>query len=553
MRPDTLDPITLEIWWSRLVAIADEAATALLRTSFSTVIRESNDYVTVLMNARGETIAECTLGIPAFAALVGRATRRILEAFPRETWREGDVVMTNDPWIGTGHLPDIVVIMPVFHAGRLVAFAGSAGHAPDIGGVFRGGPTELIEEGVLIPPVRLYRGGQRNDDLVALFLANIRQTDIVLGDIEAQVSANQVCSRRAQEFLDDTGQADFEQLGAAIHDLAEKAMRDAIAALPDGVYRASLEADGAETPTRIACAITIAGDHMSVDYAGSSPQVTHPINSVFNYTQAYTIYPLKCVLDPHSRRNEGSYRAVTVTAPEGSILNPIFPAPVLARHLTGHLLSCVLYRALAPIMPERVIADSGGAPALRAHFAGQGGGGRFGQLLFASAGMGASRGRDGLSTTAFPTNSGAGSIEALEAVSPLLFRRKEFRPDSGGAGRQRGGLGQDVEVANITDTPIQLTLLGDRERHPALGLLGGGPGAPASAVVSDGSMAAMKSRTVVAPGQSVTIRFAGGGGYGPPSERSAAAIAEDVRQGFVTEEAAARDYPAQVQTREVIA
>ncbi|MET3663584.1 hydantoinase B/oxoprolinase family protein [Caulobacter sp. 1776] len=543
MLPDTLDPITLEIWWSRLVAIADEAATALLRTSFSTVIRESNDYVTVLMNARGETIAECTLGIPAFAALVGRATRQILTTFPADDWREGDVVLTNDPWIGTGHLPDIVVIMPVFHEGRLVGFAGSAGHAPDIGGVFRGGPTELIEEGVLIPPVRLYRAGLRNDDLVSLFLANIRQKDIVLGDIEAQVSANKVCARRAQEFLHDTAQADFERLGSAIQDLAEKAMRDAIAALPDGVYRASLDADGAETPTHIACAITIAGDHMSVDYAGTSAQVTHAINSVFNYTQAYTIYPLKCVLDPHSRRNEGSYRAVTVTAPEGSILNPTFPAPVLARHLTGHLLSCVLYQALAPIMPERVIADSGGAPALRAHFAGEDGGRRFGQLLFASAGMGASRARDGLSATAFPTNSGAGSIEALEAVSPLLFRKKELRADSGGVGRQRGGLGQDVEVANITRGPIQLTLLGDRERHPALGLLGGGPGAVATAVISDGRSAAMKSRTLIAPGQSVTIRFAGGGGYGPAAERSPAAVAEDVRQGLVTAEAAARDYP----------
>ncbi len=550
MLPDTLDPITLEIWWSRLAAIADEAATALLRTSFSTVIRESNDYVTVLMNARGETIAECTLGIPAFAALVGRATRRILATFPAEGWREGDVVLTNDPWIGTGHLPDIVVIMPIFYEGRLVAFAGSAGHAPDIGGAFRGGPTELIEEGVLIPPVRLYRAGVRNDDLVALFLANIRQKDIVLGDIEAQVSANKVCIRRAQEFLHDTGQADFERLGAAIQDLAEKAMRDAIAALPDGVYRANLEADGADTPTHIACAITIAGDHMSVDYAGTSAQVTHAINSVFNYTQAYTIYPLKCVLDPHSRRNEGSYRAVTVTAPEGSILNPVFPAPVLARHLTGHLLSCVLYQALAPIMPERVIADSGGAPALRAHFAGESGGRRFGQLLFASAGMGASHARDGLSTTAFPTNSGAGSIEALEAVSPLLFRKKELRADSGGAGRQRGGLGQDVEVVNITRGPIQLTLLGDRERHPALGLLGGGSGAAAAAAVSDGRAAAMKSRTLIAPGQSVTIRFAGGGGYGPAAERSPAAIAEDVRQGLVTPEAAARDYPQLAQSEE---
>lgn len=544
MSTDDIDPITLEIWWSRLIAIADEAATTLLRTSFSTVIRESNDYVTVLMNAEGDTIAECTLGIPAFAALVGRAMRTMLKTWPREVWREGDVVITNDPWIGTGHLPDIVVVMPIFHEGQVVGFSGSAAHAPDIGGGFTGGPTELIQEGVLIPPVRLYRAGERNDDLLNLFLSNIRLKEVVLGDIEAQINANRVCGRRAIEFLNDTGQGDFVRLSHSVHALSEKAMRRAIAALPDGVYRSVVEADGVEDqPTRIECAITIAGDSMVIDYAGTSPQVTRSINSTMNYTQAYSIYPLKCVLDPLTRRNEGSYRPVTVTAPEGTIVNPRFPAPVAARHLTGHLLSCAIYQALAPIIPERVIADSGGAPALRANFSGvRKDGGRFGLLLFASAGMGASRTRDGLSTTAFPTNSGAGSVEALEAVSPLVFRRKEFRVDSGGAGRMRGGLGQECEVLNVTPHPIGLVLLGDRERHPAQGIMGGGEGAPAGAVFNDGRLAPMKSRSTIAPGESVTLLFAGGGGYGPPDERETSAITEDVRQGFISKSAAERDY-----------
>ncbi|TWB63937.1 hydantoinase B/oxoprolinase family protein [Nitrospirillum viridazoti] len=542
-----INPITLEIWWSRLIAIADEAAATLLRTSFSTVIRESNDYVTVLMDADGETIGECTLGIPAFAALVGRATRAMLDRFPASTWREGDVVMTNDPWIGTGHLPDIVVVAPIFHHGVLVGFSGSAAHAPDIGGTFKEGPTELIEEGVLIPPVRLYRTGELNDDLVQLLLANIRLKDIVFGDIEAQVNANEVCRRRAVEFLEDTGEPDFKRLGRAVTGLAERAMRAAIAGLPDGVYRGAIEADGVgDQPTRIACAVTIAGDDITVDYDGSSPQVAYAINSTLNYTRAYTIYPLKCLLDPFTRRNEGSYRPIRVTAPAGTILNPTAPAPVMARHLTGHLLSCALFQALSPLMPERVVADSGGAPALRAHFSGRtADGGRFGQLLFASAGMGASAERDGLSTTAFPTNSGAGSVEAMETVSPLLFLRKAFRPDSGGAGRQRGGLGQDCEILNAAATPIQMVLLGDRERHPALGIMGGGSGAPALAAHRDGRTVPMKSRSLIQPGESVTLSFPGGGGYGPPADRPVAAIETDLKRGVVTTDAVRRDYPTQ--------
>lgn len=544
MNRDEIDPITLEIWWSRLVAIADEAAATLLRTSFSTVIRESNDYVTVLMDAHGNTIAECTLGIPAFAALVGRASRAILAQFPVHAWAEGDVVITNDPWIATGHLPDIAIILPIFYQGKLVGFSGSAAHAPDIGGGFKGGPTELLEEGILIPPLWLYRAGVRNDELVKLFLANIRLKDIVLGDIEAQINANRVCQHRAREFLHDTAQSSFERIARAVNGFSETAMRRAIADLPDGTYCSEILADGASgNPTHIVCTIKIEQETMTVDYDGTSSQVSTAINSTLNYTQAYTMYPLKCILDPVTRRNEGSYRPIKITAPQGTIVNPTFPAPVAARHLTGHLLSCAVYQALAPVLPERVIADCGGAPALRVGFSGvKPDGTRFGLILFASAGMGASLSRDGLSTTAFPTNSGAGSVEALEASSPLLFRRKELRVDSGGIGRRRGGLGQECEVVNVTDKPVHMVLLGDRERHPALGMMGGGPGAPSIATLHDGRVVPMKSRTLIEPGASVRLFFAGGGGYGPVQERETEAIEEDLRQGYISTEAAMHDY-----------
>jgi len=479
-----IDPITLEIWWSRLISVADEAATALLRTAFSTIVRESNDFATVLMNRRGESIAECSGGIPAFAGIIPRTARKFIEQFGVENMKDGDTFITNNPWLGTGHLPDITIVTPVFHLGNLVGFAGSAAHSPDIGGTHGAGAREIYEEGVCIPPMYLYRAGRRNDEMLTLLLNNVRLPEQVIGDIEAQVTANDVCRKKAVDFLQTTGEADFERLSAAVHGRSERAMREAIAAIPDGVYTAGVDADGIEGfPTHIRCTITVAGDGMTVDYAGSSPQIHLGINCTMNYTQAYSIYPLKCVLDPRTRRNEGSYRPIRVVAPEGSILNARHPAAVGARHLTGHLLCCAIYRALSEVLPDKVIADSGGTPAMRVRFSGKNPGGkRFAQILFASGGMGASGRADGLSTTAFPTNSGAGSIEALEAVSPLLVRKKEYRIDSGGAGRQRGGLGQVCEVENVAAETVQVALIADRQHHPALGLQGGAAGAPTAAI-----------------------------------------------------------------------
>lgn len=539
------DPVSLEIAWSRLVAIADEAATALLRTAFSTIVRESNDFATVLMNRQGQSVAECSGGIPAFAGILPRTVQAMLREYPAAQWREGDVMITNNPWLGTGHLPDMAVITPIFRAGRLVGFAGSAAHSPDVGGHGTPASHDLFEEGVCIPPMHLYRAGRRNEDMLKLFLNNVRVPEQVLGDLEAQVTANEVCRRRTLDFLDDTGLDDLEALGHAVHAHSERAMRQAIAALPDGRYTSAIDADGVPgQATHIRCAITIAGDSMTVDYAGSSPQVGFGTNCTMHYTQAYSIYPLKCALDPRTRRNEGSYRPITILAPEGSILNARYPAAVSARHLTGHLLCCAIYQALAQVIPDRVLADSGGSPAMRVRFHGSTEThSRFAQLLFASGGMGASAHGDGLSTTAFPTNSGAGSVEALEAVSPLLVRRKEYRVDSGGPGRHRGGLGQLCEVQNLTNGPVQVILLADREQHPALGIAGGRPGAPAAATLGAAAKPLnLKGKVSLPPGEAVSLLFAGGGGFGPPAERSAEALRRDIELGFVSPAAARRDY-----------
>ncbi|MHC3472582.1 hydantoinase B/oxoprolinase family protein [Streptomyces sp. 7R007] len=529
------DPIGLEVRWDRLAAATDEAASTMLRTAFSTIIRESNDYTVVLMNRQGRTMAESRAGIPAFAALMSSLMAHVLERFPADQWQHGDCVITNDPWIATGHLPDIAMITPVFHDGRLVAYAGTVAHVPDIGGTPSMGATDLIGEGILIPPLRLFRAGQVEQGVKDLLLANVRLADQVWGDLEAQAAAHAVCRRRVREFLTDFGEPDFENFSAQVHATTDAALRAAVRNVPDGVYRAALDADGVEGhPTHIECAVTVRGDEIEIDYTGSSPQVSYAINSTLNYTRAYTIYPLKVLLDPSTRTNWGSYRAMTVTAPKGTIVNPVFPAPVVARHLTGHLLSCAVYRALAPVLPDRVIADSGGAPALRVRFAGVDDDGRpYSLMLFANAGMGASRDADGLSTTAFPTNSGSGSIEALEAASPLRFLRKELRAGSGGRGRRRGGLGQDIEVHNPTSRPVQMVLLGDRERHPALGLAGGESGASARAVLDSGERISLKSVSQLPPGASVVISFAGGGGFGSVADREPDLVAADEIAGYV--------------------
>jgi N-methylhydantoinase B len=541
-----VDPVSLEIIWQRLTAVADEAATTLVRTSFSPIMRESNDLSCVIFDTRANAIAEDTIGIPSFNMTLGRTLRHILRARPAGEWRPGDVMVTNDPWIGAGHLPDATVIAPVFHEGALLAWVGSIGHQVDVGGSgWSADATEIYEEGLRLTPVLLRRGGVLNADVIELIRANVRLPDRLLGDLLAQVSAGEVASERLIELVEDAELPDLEAVSDQMSSLTERSMRAAITKIPDGTYRATLDLDGTDTEEiRVQVSVNVAGDALHIDYAGSSPQVRQGLNCVINYTEAYTCYPLKCVLDPATPRNEGSYRPIRVTAPEGSIVNPRFPAAVNARHLVGHCLGGLVYQALAPVMPDRVIAESGSAPTMRAVISGQrDDGSRFSTILFINGGMGAGADHDGLSATCFPSNVISGSMEMVESLAPLRMWRKELAVDSGGPGRFRGGLGQVVEVELLGSQECTLSFFVERRSHPARGVLGGLDGSPAVVEWNgrhDGYR--FKGRNRMRPGDRLVLRYPGGGGYGDPRERPVQLVRADAHAGFVSAAVARESY-----------
>lgn len=538
------DPVALEILWGRLVAIVDESATTLQRTSFSTTVRESNDFACVLLAPNGTALAENTLGVPSFAGVMSLVMRRFLERIPVAAWAPGDVGLTNDPWINTGHLPDTTVITPIFHDDRLVAFAGNTAHKSDVGGAgYAADASEVFEEGIRIPICKLYRKGAINEDLVDLIAANVRVPDLVMGDLHAQVAAGHVCAERVLDFLREQEIEDLTGLGVAVQARAEAAARRAIEAIPDGEYRSLITSDGFDRPTEIHTVITVAGDDLTVDFTGTSPQVRRGINSVYNYSYAFTCYTLKCLLDPITRKNEGSYKPFKIVIPEGTILNARFPAPVMARSMTGHFVSSAVLAALADALPERVIADSGSCPGLRIAVRGvdrhQR---RFAQMLFPNGGMGARSRADGLSTTGFPTNAGGGSVEVMESVTPLIFWKREFLTDSGGPGRYRGGLGQHIEIEFAADGDIDVATQFDRVDHPAEGVFGGRPGGRSCLVLNGSQPVPSKGRLVARPHDVLTLDYAGGGGYGSPAERPRDAVLADLHNGLISERAAREVY-----------
>jgi len=533
------DPISLEILWNRLISVVDEAAATLVRTSFSTIVKESNDYSCVLLDARGNSVANNTASIPSFIATLSRTMSHFLQKFPQDQWQPGDVVMTNDPWLASGHLPDITMAMPIFYKGKLVAFAGTIAHSPDIGGaVWSADTRELFEEGIRIPIMKLYCAGEPNETLMEMIGANVRVPEMVLGDLNAQITAQTMCRNRLMEFLDETGLDDLIDLAREIQSRAESVMRKAISEVPDGFYEKTVEMDGYDEPIILHCKITVKGDELEVDFDGSSPQIGRALNCVMNYTYSYATYPIKCALDPFTPKNEGSYRPILVKAPEGTILNPRMPAPVNARQLVGHMLSAAVFGALAEAVPEKVIAESGSQPTLRALFTGIGfDGRRFSSILFANGGMGARFDKNGLSCTPFPTNSTCGSIEVFETTVPILFWKKEMVTDSGGAGRFRGGIGQEIILEVIARDPIRVSLLTDRHKHPAQGYMGGLAGMPNRIVLNDGQFIHPKSQTTLKPGDRLTIDYAGGGGFGPPEKRDPKNVEEDLAEELISREA----------------
>lgn len=537
-----IDPISLEIYWSRLIAVANEAAATLVRTSFSPIVRETNDFACALFDAEGNAIADNTIGVPAFNMTLSHTLRHFLKRRPLKMWRAGDVGITNDPWLVAGHLPDVAVLAPIFLEDRLVAWSGSIAHQVDIGGIgWSADARSVYEEGLRIPPSLLFREGNPNEDLFDVIRSNVRLADQVVGDLLAMVNASHTARTRLLQLMSDTRIDDLSAISYEIRTRAEKSMRTAISAIPDGTYCSTLDLDGTpEEPIHIQLAVTVSGDEMTVDYTGTSPQVNSGLNAVMNYTEAYTCLPLKCLLDPSIPRNEGSFKPIRVIAPEGCILNTRFPSAVNARVLVVQPLSGMLFDALSVAIPERITGESGSAPVLRVVISGIDKNGRsFNSLLFMNGGMGARPNADGLSTTSFPSTVTSGSMEVLETTGQLRVWSKEFVVDSGGPGRFRGGLGQSVELEILPVSSSALSLFVERTKFPPRGVLGG-KGSFASIVEVNGNRNGfpLKGRSRLSTGDRIRVWYPGGGGYGDPTHRDRNAVCADVEAGVVSRKAA---------------
>ena len=543
-----LDPVTLEILWSRLVTVTNEQAAALQRTSFTPIVRDSGDLSASVFDARGRMLAQAVTGTPGHINSLATAMHHFLAAFPPEALNPGDVLVTNDPWKTSGQLNDISVVTPVFRDSKLVGFFGNTCHAMDIGG--RGlsaDAGEVFEEGLAIPITKLYDAGQPNEELLRILGANVRAPYEVLGDVHAQVAGNQVGVDRLLEYLYDFGLEDLEELGAEILGRSERAMRLAISQLPDGDYEKTIHTDGLDEPIRIQCRVSVNGDRIVVDYEGSSPQVDRGMNVVLNYTAAYTSYAIKCAVTPEVPHNDGSFRPVTTTAPEGSILNPRFPAAVAGRHIVGHFLPHAVLGALAQVIPDRVIAEGAGNIWLTTvRGAGRN---RFITVFFAAGGTGARPTKDGLSCHSFPSGIATTPVEVIETTSPLVIRRKELRRDSGGPGKYRGGLGQSIEVEVRTGEQFVASSLSDRMKFAAQGYLGGKPGAKGGVRTSLGTRPNIKLSQRFPAGTRFTLELPGGGGFHDPFERDPAAVATDVSEDLVSTKSAERDYGVRVTRR----
>jgi N-methylhydantoinase B len=530
----SLDPVRVGIIWSRLVSVVEEVATVLLGTSFTPVVREAGDLSAGIFDRRGRMIAQAVTGTPGHINTMATAVRHFAERFPLDSLVPGDALASNDPWLTSGHLHDVTVVSPLFHRGRPVGWCANTCHMADIGGRTLGAEgLDVFEEGFHLPIVRLLERGTLDPLLAEIIAANVRAPEMVLGDLQAMATANLRAEARLEELLADTGLVDLEDVGDEICSRSEGALRERIRHLPDGEGSGEIVLDGFAEPIALRARIRVAGDGLTVDYAGSSPQASEGINVVLTYTHAYTTYALACLLGADVPHNAGSFRPITVTAPEGSILNPLFPAPVAARHIIGHFLPGAVFAALAPLFPERVPAD--GAFGLWAtQFEGhRRDGHRFVFTMFSSGGTGARPGRDGLSATSFPSGVQNIPVEIIESTTPLLVHERALRPGSGGGGRYRGGLGQRLTLS-LREGDAVHSCIYERVRHPAAGRAGGLSGAPGRVRRQDGVEPHPKKKYLLRRGMQVTLELPGGGGFGPPEERDPAAHREDLREGYVT-------------------
>ena len=545
------DPVSLEIMWARLVTVVEEMWHTIVRTAFSLIVSEAQDFATDLLDPDGESLAHSPRAMPVFNLTVPIAVKALLAKFPPSTLAPGDVLITNDPWLCAGHLFDIAVVTPVFRDSQLVALTATVGHVGDIGGTKDSlRAREIYDEGLQIPPMKLYRAGVPNDDLLTLLRENVRKADEVLGDVFSFVAANQLGADRLLTFMNDYGMHDLRALAAVVQDRSEVAMREAIRALPDGEYRSEITNNPLGTRLRYPLKVTVAGDTVELDFDGAPPQQPMGgLNSTFTYTAAHATYPMKCILSPRIRSNAGCYRPFTVKAPEGSILNCSKPASVNLRTRTGWYIAPNIFRALAEAAPGQVQAATGLPHAMNIY--GRDADGRlYADHFFIGGGQGGSAHGDGKSALLYPTSAANTSIELMETRAPVLVVEKTLVADSGGAGKHRGGLGVRTRLRKLHEDglPTLFSVYPEGAGIATDGLFRGLPGGGVRGVVLDGAgnmvhdCGTGELVTLTTTERMVEVCLAGGSGFGDPHERPRSEIDDDVADGYVSAEAATQIY-----------
>jgi N-methylhydantoinase B len=543
------DPITLEILWRRLISVVDEADNTVARTAFSSLLRDAHDYTCMFTDRKGRELAQGSFATPGQSGAMALGIKNLVNQLPAGSARDGDVFITNDPWALAGHLNDVCVMSPIFYKGKIVAYTACVFHHSDIGGRVSSDNHEVFEEGLFIPLVKLYDAGVLNESVLDMIRWNVRTPDEVIGDIRSQIAANHVCTEKICQMLQDNEMENLDDLADEVIGRTEKSMRESIAKMPDGIYRAEgiVEQMEGRADIVIKAAIEVKGSDILVDLDGSSPQVDWGGNVVYNFTYAYVHMAVKSMFDPYIPNNDGCARPITLKIPEGTVVNCKFPAAVAARMQIGHFMTEIIYRALAKAVPNQVIAASGGTPATMNVFYGRRQDGKpWHSVIIRGGGMGASASEDGHYVSIFPANGANTPVEIFESDTPLLVEKRELLADSGGAGKRKGGLGRR-EVLRIPDDdyaplpPVNLGIQSGRYRYPPEGLFSGKHGAKAQFLVN-GQHGNPFGLTRMKPGDVIVIDAAGGGGFGDPLERDPERVQEDVIEGYVSVEKAREDY-----------
>ncbi len=540
MKSEAIDPVTLEVIWNRFHSVANEQQDALIRTAFSTIVRESQDLACGMFDTHGRMIAQSISGTPGHINAMATSMKHFLAAYPPDKLAPGDVLITNDPWQTAGQINDITITTPVFKNGKLVALFANTCHSADIGGrILSAEAREVFEEGLRIPIMKLFERGEPNRILMQIVRANVRQPDEVIGDFYAQTACNDAGGRALLEMMEEFALDGIDPIAEEIIRRSEAAVRGEIAKLPNGEWTNETWSDGFEEPIVVRCAVKVAGDEIFIDFAGSSPQSTRGINVVLNYTHAYASFAIKAAICPDVPHNEGSFRPVHVTAPPGSILNALDPAPVASRQVIGHFIPSAIFAALSGALPGRLMAP-GADPIWLSVWRGENP--PFTLTVFQVGGTGARPSKDGLNAVGFPSGVAGVPAEVIESLSPVVMKRRELRADSGGAGTWRGGLGQLTEFSRRGEGRWSVSSIADRTDYPAPGLLGGQAGATGEVTLSDGTRLNAKALKDLRNGEVVHVNLPGGGGYGDPLRRDPERVRWDVIEGYITPGEAEKKY-----------